>query len=135
MPGACSGETPGADPDSPALDEAFKPLRPGHCPRGLDRDPGGGTEVTSIPWSKQDEGLSRPREGQRGQLMAEWEVGLGPWAGQSWGTYNFIVQTRTHFERMGDTKNHFNYQLFEQTKSFYGNDGSIKQLYSKKNLF
>lgn len=67
--------------------------------------------------------------------MAEWEVGLGPWAGQSWGTYNFIVQTRTHFERMGDTKNHFNYQLFEQTKSFYGNDGSIKQLYSKKNLF
>ena len=139
-PGACSGETPGADPDSPALDEASKPLRPGHYPRGWDRDPGGGieipgegqrqrpqggkespgvgqrprgrdreprsgsetlgegqrpqewdrdprgeTEVTSIPWSEQDEGLSRPREGQRGQLMAEWEVGLGPWAGQSWG--------------------------------------------------
>lgn len=43
----------------------------------------GGTETPGIPRSEQEEGLSRLREEQRGQLVAEWEVGLSAWAGRS----------------------------------------------------
>lgn len=114
------------------------PSGPGTAPGGWTETPGEGQRPRGRdrghqhPMEQAGRGTVQAQGGAEGPANGRVGSGAGPLGRPKLGTNNFIVQTRTHFERMGDTKNHFSCQLFEQTKSFYGNDGSIKQLYSKK---